>query len=126
EDQLKLYWSKASTSLAWDSHWNGTNFTDPDNPNWIGPLKGDEIGTLTIPPLESGEETIIKFPWFPPNPENYEGMNPEPWHFCLLARIESVDDPIGDETTILGHNVRKKNNIAQKNVSVIKVASGTG
>ncbi len=61
-DNLKLYWAKASTSLYWPDHWNGTLYMpDPNNPNPV--LVGDEIGTLNIPVLGPGESKILKFPW---------------------------------------------------------------
>ena len=120
-DVLKLYWSKASTSLTWDYYWTGNNF--PNN----GPLLGNQIGTVTIPVLESNEDVVLEIPWYNiPNPADYDAINAEPWHFCLLARIESIDDPMTlTETTGLAYNVKQNNNIAWKNVTVVDLDPNT-
>lgn len=120
-DMLKLYWSKAATSLSWDYHWNENNTFDN------GAKVGSEIGTIAIPPVESGDEVIIAIPWENmPNPNDYTDINPEPWHFCLLARIISEDDPITfPETEWLAINVANNNNIAQKNVTIVDLEPNT-
>lgn len=118
-DVLKVYWSKAATSLSWDFHWAGNNYSN-------GASMGNLIGTITIPPIESNEEIVLAIPWNIPNPNDYQEINSEPWHFCLLSRIISNDDEMSfPETEWLGDNVAKNNNIAQKNVSVIDVEPNT-
>jgi len=120
-DELKVYWAKAATALSWDFHWTGNSF--PGN----GPLYGDVIDSLLIPSLGPGEEAILELPWLIPNPTDYNGINAEPWHFCLLARIVSVDDPMTSaETTDLNGNVRENNNIAWKNVTVVDLQANFG
>lgn len=113
-EKIKLYWSKAATAMNWDSHWNGDTF---DN----GPLVGNQIGTFELPQIASGEEIVLAFPWANmPNPNDYININEEPWHFCLLARIETDNDPMTTvETSDLSQNVRNNNNIAQKNVTMV-------
>lgn len=120
-DTLKLYWSKAATSLSWDYHWNENNTFDN------GAKVGSEIETIAIPPVEPGDEVIIAIPWGNmPNPNDYTDINPEPWHFCLLARIISDDDPITfPETDWLANNVANNNNIAQKNVTIVNLEPNT-
>ncbi len=120
-EKLKLYWSKAATSLKWPQHWNGSRFTDNNNPNWIGPIMGKEIGYLTIPPIEPNEEIVLAYPWAGiPNPDDYNEINREPWHFCLLARVEAVHDPMTfPEIQWVETNAANNNNIAQKNISII-------
>jgi hypothetical protein len=120
-DIMKLYWAKANTALSWPNHWNGTLFmTDPSTGEDI--LMGDEVGSLTIPSLEVGESKVLEFQWSVPNPQDYVNFNTNPWHFCLLARVESNDDPMtfieGDFITA---NVRNNNNIAWKNMTVIEI-----
>lgn len=123
DDILEVYWSKAATAMQWEDDWNGEN-TFGDYPY---PRRGDFIGQVSIPVIESGEEKIIPIEWNNiPDPNDYTGINPEPWHFCLLARIESVDDPIFTETTSTGSNVRKYNNIAQKNITIVNVNPNSG
>ncbi len=117
-DQLKLYWAKANTALDWPIYWNGQVT--------IGTIPmGGELGTLTIPPIPPGEESILEFEWYVPNPSDYGG-NPNPWHFCLLTRIESNDDPMAfPEVNFITDNVRNNNNIAWKNTTVIEVIPNT-
>lgn len=120
-EQLDLYWAKAATSLAWDYHWTGNPF--PGN----GPLMGNVIGSATIPSLAPGEEVILSMPWLVPDPNDYSVINAEPWHFCLLARIISSDDPMSTaETADLNANTRNNNNIAWKNITVLDVQSNSG
>ncbi|MDR2823842.1 MAG: S8 family peptidase [Prevotellaceae bacterium] len=115
---LKLYWAKASTALSWPYYWTGNHF--PDN----GPLLGNIVGTLTIPAMQQNEETILKFAWLVPDPRLYHDINTEPWHFCLLARIESTDDPMTfPETADLPANTRNNNNIGWRNTTVIDAQS---
>lgn len=120
-DELKLYWSKANTSLAWPQHWDGTLFiNDPVTGNDI--LMGDEVATLNIPVLEPGQETIIQYEWNVPNPDNYTNINSNPWHFCLLSRIVSNDDPMtSTEVSSIWSNVKNNNNIAWKNTTVVDI-----
>src|SRR5699024_3059154 len=117
DEELELYWSKANTSLNWTTHWDGSLFVD-------GIQMGDKVGTLSIPPLEPGEETIIKFPWFVPDPENYKDINEDPWHFCLLSRVVSNEDPMTTpEESFITSNVKHNNNLGWKNVTVIDLPS---
>ncbi len=118
-DQLKLYWAKASTSLNWPDFWDGSISIN-------GVSMGDEVGAITIPPLEIGETKILEFEWNVPNPEDYIDINPNPWHFCLLSRIESPDDPMTyPEVNFLPDNVRNNNNIAWKNMTVVDIIPNT-
>lgn len=123
-DTLKVYWSKAATAMSWESHWNGSHFNNDPNQ----PKRGDFIGQVNIPVIQPGGEAIIPVQWNNiPNPDDYVGINFEPWHFCLLARIESVDDPMDStETTSTGTNVRNNNNIAQKNITIVDVNPDSG
>lgn len=118
-DVLKLYWAKANTALYWDDFWTGSVFMN-------GVSMGDEVGSLNIPILEPGQEAIIEFEWDVPNPEEYVGINDNPWHFCLLSRIESVDDPMTyPEGQAITPNVQNNNNIAWKNTTVVDIYPNT-
>lgn len=113
-DRLKVYWAKASTNLSYPDPWNGGVFYPG-----TGAEMGHLIETVSIPSLQPGQETILTIPWVVPNPSNY-GNNLEQWHFCLLTRIESEDDPMTTlENTNLNANVRNNNNIAWKNITVV-------
>lgn len=117
---LKLYWAKAATALTWPEYWDGS-ITTPQ-------LMGEPIGIAPIPALAPGEETMIAFEWYRPNPDTYTGINDEPWHFCLLSRIVATSDPMNNElqtgTWNLGFNVEHNNNIAWKNISIVNVIPG--
>lgn len=117
EDILKIYWTKAGTSLAWPQNWDGSGYF-PNN----GPQLGNLIDDIVIPSLQPGEDVILELPWNVPNPEDYIEINPEPWHFCLLTRIESNDDPITfSEVSELGDNLKNNNNIALRNLTIISI-----
>ncbi len=113
---LKTYWAKASTGLDYPNPWNGGVFFN----NNSNQLLGNVIGSLPIPVVNSGETVIIKFPWAVPDPNVYSNI-PEPWHFCLLSRIEglvpelpSSPDPIG-----IVEYVQNSNNVAWKNITIV-------
>lgn len=119
-DTLELYWAKGSTSLNWKDYWDGTFKITP--PGGIPVDMGGEIAKKQIPVLQPGQSTIVKFEWRPKNPTTYNGINPEPWHFCLAARIESGKDPMNvPETVQFAENVKNNNNIAWKNLSVVDI-----
>ena len=119
-EKVKLYWAKASTSLDWDMYWNGQNFFSNNKP------LGQPIGEITIPALEPGQDVVLNIPWQVPNPADYADVNPEPWHYCLLARIDTSADPMTyAETNMLRPNVEKNNNIAWKNLTVVDLDPNT-
>ena len=116
---LKIYWAKASPSLAWPAPWDGS-VTVPA-------LMGGPIGALPVS-VNGGEDAVYEFPWTPPNPANYDSFGAGRSHFCLLARVETAAvAPFGmtfPETNNLTANVRNNNNIAWKNISVTESAEG--
>lgn len=126
DEELTLYWAKANTALNWPDHWDGSlTMGDITNTSSTTPV-GDIVGTLNIPPLEPGQEAILEFEWMVPNPEDYLLINPNPWHFCLLARIESPNEPMTfPEDTFITDNVRNNNNIAWKNTTVVDIIPNT-
>ncbi len=114
-EQLNLYWSKASTGLAWPNSWNGS-VSYPAT----GAIMGNSVGTLNIPVIQPGQEAILTFPWQVPDPYNYGGD--DQWHFCLLSRLVATNDPMNIiETENLVGNVLNNNNIAWKNLTVVDV-----
>ena len=109
--KLKLYWTKAGTNLPMQV-WNGSILLN-------GVPAGGLIGEFNLPVLDSHEEYIFTFPWAVPNPARYSD-NEEPWHFCLLAKIETPDDVSSlPEDNGVYYNILNSNNLALKNVSVI-------
>lgn len=115
-EQLKLYWAKAGTSLAYPNDWNGVN-TLCSNPS------GSQIGSAqAITPLQPDGYKIYVFQFQPPKPSDYS-CTPDINHFCLLARITDPTKPNDGmtfpETTDIYSNVRNNNNIAWKNISIL-------
>lgn len=119
-EKLKLYWAKASTAMAWPNHWNGSMSVG-------GQSLGDFVDEVSLPVIEPGDAHIAVFTWNAPNPANYAGLSSdpifwaeEPHHFCLLSRIEAINDPMSAiETVNLGDNVLKNNNISWKNLTIV-------
>src|SRR5690606_19024985 len=117
-EKLKIYWAKANTSYAWPDYWNGTAVNDQGIP------LSSELPSVDIPVIQPGQEVVVAVPWVVPNPENYSDME-EPWHYCIMARVESENDPMTfPETADSGENIRNNNNIAQKNVSIVNPSPG--
>lgn len=121
-DSLKLYWAKSHTALFWPQYWDGSlSVEDPVTHEDI--LMGDEVGTLIIPTIGPGGSKILEFQWSAPNPRDYKNIaqfNPNQWRFSLLARIESLDDPMtSPEGMLINENVKNNNNIVMKTTTVI-------
>jgi len=114
---IELYWAKASLSLSWPYPWDGSG-------NVTGqPYLGYLIGTQPIDEIESGEDRIFEFEFYPPNPADYiNWFGSDNGHFCFLSRIIEVQE-LNDgmhkvEDNNLYDNVRQNNNIAWKNVTI--------
>ena len=89
---LKVYYANASAGLSW-----------PDN--WFA------VGEVSLPSIapSNSQTYIASLPWSPPG----QG------HYCMIARIESSEDPMTyPETSNLGRNVANNNNIAWRNLNV--------
>ncbi len=108
EDEVKLYWSYAGISQNWPSGWDGTT------------ISGGLIGTQTIPELGPGQEAILEFVWYPPNPTSAPNPVSLSGNFGLLARIISDDDPITfTNGSNINNYVKRNNNVAWKNINVV-------
>ncbi len=119
-EYLTLNWAKAATDLIWPNAWDGTTKIGQN-----GPIAGEPIDVKLIPTIEPGSSEIIEFEWTSPNPTDYTGINPEPWHFCLLARVEATNDPMAQqEISNLNSNVVNNNNIGWKNVTIVNDVPG--
>jgi subtilisin family serine protease len=118
-DSLELYWAKSHAAPSiWPDLWDGSISID-------GVTLGGLIATASIPELTPGKEAIIEIPWLVPNPEDFQNISTEPWHFCLVARINSTDDPITNETSNLSQNVMNNNNFAWKNLNIVDIIPNT-
>jgi len=114
-----LYWAKASTGLSWPKPWDGS-VTLPA-------LMGSPIGQQPVS-VAGGDEVIVFFPWYPPNPADYASFGLDQSHFCLLSRIETAPNPPYGMTTAEGSdlwaNVLNNNNIVWKNITVVDEEPG--
>jgi Peptidase family C25/FG-GAP-like repeat/Propeptide_C25 len=118
-EQLNVYWAKASSGLAWPYSWTGGQ-TFPAT----GAVMGNSVGTLTVPVVQPGQEVILTFPWQVANPYNYDGN--DQWHFCLLSRLVAPNDPMQviETNDDLVANVLNNNNIAWKNLTIVDAITG--
>lgn len=108
-EDLSLYWSKASSWSSWPQNWDGSQ-----------PTIGDQIGSINLGNLAAGKDTILEFTWNILNPYIHQN-----WTSCLLARIEnSTTDLITIHPGRLDDDVFFNNNIALRNVTVIDIAPG--
>lgn len=84
---------------------------------------GGLIGRVAIPPIEAGSSVVVCIPWFINNPKMYEKYTPLPWHYCMLAEVESIQDPIPeDKPESLRDYVKTYNNVAMKNIYQIDIS----
>ncbi len=112
-ESLIVNWAKANTSLSWPENWDGSL------QNSLGFDLGNELTPVSIPVIPANEEVIVKIPWVVPNPDHYSN-NENPWHFCLLARIEAEEDPLTFPMTSNPNlMVRNNNNLAWKNLTIV-------
>jgi len=90
KDSLKIYWAKDNTSLSWPESW------------------------------DSSVCKILSLPWKLPNPDTYKNLDNQPSKFCLLARIESSNDPMTyKEGNEISKNISNNNNIAARRITVL-------
>lgn len=122
-EELKLHWAKAASALSWPDYWD-ISFGVTCNG---GPPMGDIIALQTIPVIPPGGETILEFQWNVPDPDDYNGCNLEPAHFCLLSRILATNDPMTfPEVASVYDNAKNNNNIAWKNITIVHMLLASG
>lgn len=124
-ETLTMNWAKANTNLSYPENWNGSMQNNSGFP------LGGQVSTapVTIPVIQPGSEVIVTIPWIVPNPNNYlAGDGSEnPWHFCVLATILGVGDPLSHPYTSNPNvMVKENNNQAWKNLTVVNVNSDSG
>lgn len=106
-DSLGLYWTRSSTGTSWPQNWDGSQ-----------PQIGNVIAETLIPSLGPGQDTIMEFEW------HILGDSLQTWGTCIMARIESESDPSTYFPNDLAHEIRVNNNIAIRNLHVIRVGPG--
>jgi subtilisin family serine protease len=108
-EDVSLYWSKASSWSSWPENWDGSQ-----------PTIGNKIGTINLGDLQAGRDSIYEFQWQILNPH----LNSN-WASCLLARIENSQvDIINVYDDRLDRDVYYNNNIAMRNVTIIDKIPG--
>ena len=130
-ERLDLYWSKSGVgSSDWPRIWDGSEyFFSKYNQTQIPIPTGGLVGYTILPQIAPNGEAIVCIPWDVPDPQPYYGISglPEPWHFCLLARIVAPhsDDMTHVETKDVNYNTKYNNNIAWKNLSILNPSEGS-
>lgn len=110
-EEVRLYWAKASAGLSWPKPWDGSVA-----------LQG---GTVAPPQstgvILPGQTGTLLFNWAStPNPADYGNDG----HFCLLAMITTPSAPAFPEFegTNLNQNVLKLSNVAWRNIHIVPTA----
>ena len=133
---LHLYYSLANTGEVWESDWVNNNYEAEGYTCTVG----NQIGTVVIPAIPANGIHEGWHEWTPPNFINNMlndyvsadacGLITEidpidetaKYEVCLLARLESVNDPINGEQgngTPIRDNVLNSNNIVTRNTFLI-------
>ena len=117
DEQLELYWAKTATIQTFPEYWDGSITSLV--------VTGGFINTKTITTELTSPFTpyqILEFEWYPPNPDDYDGIISYPWGFSLLARIIDDEDiitvPASQAGNVSGY-VALNNNVASKSITVI-------
>ena len=87
---IDLYWAVGAASIGWPRDWT-------------------YIGTASMSSLAPSQVGKLALPWQPPSSG----------HFCFLARLHALDDPVRHEG-----RVSFDNNLCQKNVNVVEPTGG--
>lgn len=111
---VHAYWAKASTGFV-PSVWKGEEVDENFN------VTGFPLTTpAVIDPIAPGKCRDIKFNWSLPDCFSPENNGTEKHHFCLLAQILDTHlHPNPSDYSKLSYDIRKSNDDAQKNVSII-------
>jgi len=132
---ISVYWAQGSVGVQWPNPWTGGTTI---NCGGIDRPLGGPIGTQNLrrvnedfvdnthtPVVTKKDYYIYEFEWDMPDPDNYSCFS-EVWqqqHFCILARM---DDGNGTPTgTDIYNNMTQSNNIAMRNITVLKDGIGT-
>ena len=141
--QLHLYYTLANTGEAWPDHWNDNSHQTDLYSCYVGDEIVNSPAIPAIDPLTSYTNWVT---WSPPNfvNPNYPfyanpddcGLSTEidpadgepKYEICLLARLESAQDPIinADESASTRDIVLNSNNIVTRNAFLIDPALGPG
>lgn len=143
---LHLYYTMGSTGEMWDIAWIDNYYFNSTNTSTC--RVGDELTSspITIPAIDPLSSHTGWATWSPPNFTNPDivqyvdpstcGLNPETdpadgipkYEICLLARLESAQDPIVGETNpgAIRDNIFNSNNIVTNNYFMPIAGEGAG
>jgi hypothetical protein len=111
---VHVYFAKGNTSAAWPTHWNAFY-------NNTSALHGNYIGQARIQGIFPQDDLVAKIKWpaaWVPNPGDFH--DGDAYHFCLLARFDSVSDRMTyPEGPLTLDNTMNNNNIAWVNFSIV-------
>ena len=94
---LEVYWADASLSLTWPGAWT-------------------LLASTPVNAFAAHSTTIVEVPW-----SNLPGTG----HYCLLARWNSVADPMATpEGPDIEANVRANNNLIWRNLNIVELMPG--
>ena len=126
ESRVAAFWAKAGTNLQWPDAWTGQMTVENI------PVGGTVPKLGIVPPLDPGEFADVPIEWSTPDPKQFSIITNAAvggdnlWHFCLLLKIADKNDGLtypnlSDIYSYVSYN----NNVAQKNVTIVEVGSGS-
>ena len=91
---LELYWANASVSLTWPGSWT-------------------LLSSVPVSGFASHTTKVVEVPW---------SSLPSAGHYCLVARWNSVADPMAiSEGLDINANVRANNNLIWRNLNIVEL-----
>lgn len=133
---LHLYWTLASTGEQWNQDWDGTTHVasnssyspilPPTIPGGGYITNGSPVLPVKIPIIAPGDSFITAVPWYPMEPQKYQG-GPSSVDVCFLGRILETNLPNNGisfpEVARSATNVNNNNNIVTKNLMMVNLGS---
>ncbi|GEM_PF-1121849 len=128
---ISTYWAQGSVGVHWPNPWTGSGPTitcDGVARPLGGPISSKPLRRVNenftdpthSPAVVHKDYYIYEYEWDMPDPDNYSCFS-EVWeqqHFCILARMnDELGTPTGSDIYI---NMTNSNNIAMRNVTILK------
>ncbi len=118
--RLMLRWAHAGISLDYNAFQGMMSITGLELGGPITPI------SISIPSIPPGGSVVVSAPWFIHDPRSYDSLTKgKDWHYCMLAEVESPEDPILDQYSYscIGDYVKSRNNVVMKNIYNIEIGS---
>ena len=122
---VEVYSTQRTTGGTWPTAWQ--NYIDPN-----GLILGEQVdpGNVHNVTVAPGSSVTVELPWYPQDPgvfHLYYPLDPDPGHWCLLARlVNTAEGMTYSETADHMANIRNNNNIAMRNTEVVDLYPGYG